>query len=172
MKKLGFLLLFIAIILSIGHADAPKNLKDTITLKTLDGKDLKLKITDRGFLFDRYKNKTVLLDFFGPMCPPCLMEIPHLVELQKKYAKSFQIVGIQVQVPMADKRLKSFIKEHKINYPVVNFHAAKHLVSFIYSNTDWGGQIPFMMMFDANGTLKQSYLGLTSTEQFEADMKK
>ncbi|OQX73642.1 MAG: hypothetical protein B6D59_05045 [Campylobacteraceae bacterium 4484_4] len=172
MKKVGFLLLFIAIVVTYINADSPVKQQDTMELKTVEGKNLHLKITDRGFTFDDFKGKTVLLDFFGPACPPCIMEIPHLVEMQKKYEKEFQIVGIQVQMPMKNEDLIDFIKEKKINYPVVNLDDAWPMINFIRSNTDWGGQIPFMMMFDQNGTLKQSYLGLTSTETFVEDMKK
>ncbi len=172
MKKLGFLLLFIAIVVAYLNADSPVKQQDTMELKTVDGKKIHIHITKQGFIFDEFKDKTVLLDFFGPGCPPCIMEIPHLVEMQKKYEKEFQILGIQVQMPMEDKDLVDFIKEKKINYPVVNLNEAWPMINFIRSNTNWGGQIPFMMMFDKNGTLKESYLGLTSTETFVQDMKK
>lgn len=31
------------------------------------------------------RGKVVVLNFWGPWCPPCLMELPHLAELERKY---------------------------------------------------------------------------------------
>jgi thiol-disulfide isomerase/thioredoxin len=42
------------------------------------------------------QNQVVLLSFWGPWCPPCRKELPHLVELQKRFAgrRDFRLVAI------------------------------------------------------------------------------
>jgi thiol-disulfide isomerase/thioredoxin len=47
------------------------------TLKTVDGKTVSL---------SDYKGKAVLLNFWATWCGPCKLEMPWLIDLQKKYA--------------------------------------------------------------------------------------
>ncbi len=172
MKKLGFITLALVFIFtSTIYAKSENKPLEEMTLTTYDGKILNIIITEDGFKFKQFPNKTVLLNFFGPMCPPCIIEIPHLSELQKEHKNDLQIVAVQVQMPIENDELGDFIKKNNINYPVVNLNDAWDIVSFVKANTNWGGQIPFMMMFDKNGRLKSSYMGLVSNEKLLGDMK-
>jgi thiol-disulfide isomerase/thioredoxin len=59
--------------------------------KGLDGNPVALK---------DYAGKVVLIDFWATWCPPCRAEVPHLVELHKKYAgKGFDILGVSLDGP-------------------------------------------------------------------------
>ena len=82
------------------------------TLPDLDGKPVSL---------SSFQGKVVIVDVWGTWCPPCRAEVPHFVELQKTYGKQgLQIVGINYEKstdPIPG--IKSFAKEHGINYPLV-----------------------------------------------------
>jgi len=170
MKKKFLIPLLLSAMLST--VNAGQELQDTMHITTVDGKKIDMKITDKGFNFEQYKGKAVLLDFFGPHCPPCLAEMPHLVELQAKHNDDLVILGVQVQMQMQPDALKAFVKEKKLNYPVVNLDYAMELVQFIQANTNWGGQIPYMLLFNKEGKLVQTYIGLTDVSKIEKDMKK
>jgi thiol-disulfide isomerase/thioredoxin len=69
-------------------SDSPKGdlPEPELTLKDLDGKDVSLA---------EYKGKVVLVNFWATWCEPCRVEIPWLIEMQKKYGdKGFVILGI------------------------------------------------------------------------------
>jgi thiol-disulfide isomerase/thioredoxin len=57
-----------------------------LTLKDLDGKDVSL---------SELKGKVVLVNFWATWCEPCRVEIPWLIEINRKYApKGLVILGI------------------------------------------------------------------------------
>jgi thiol-disulfide isomerase/thioredoxin len=94
---------------------------DDIVLKDLQGKEVK--VSD-------LKGKVVLLDFWATWCGPCKIEIPWLIEFQKKYGpQGFTIVGVDID-PESKKagyvahyletaRYEVNGQKEPINYPVV-----------------------------------------------------
>ncbi len=166
MKKIIFIILSLCSL--VIAQDTPK---DTISLKTIDGKSINLKITDSGFIFKEYKNKVVLLDIFGTECPYCIRSRETLVNLQNRYKNNLQIIAIQVQNFIKDDTLKQFAKKYNMTYPIVNLQDAQELVLFIQVNANWQGQIPYMMLFDKKGNMKKDYLGLSDEKQLEFDIK-
>src|SRR5437667_8803871 len=46
--------------------------------------------------FSDFKGKTVLLNFWTTWCPGCLIEIPYLIELQRRNADRLAVVGISL----------------------------------------------------------------------------
>jgi len=149
--------------LTIAQAKEAQEVQN-IELNTTMGQPVTITVTQNGFLFDKFKGKAVLLDFFGPYCPPCLLEIPHLIEMQKENKDKLQIIGVQVQTQMSNEDLNAFIKEKGINYPVVNLDYAWDLVSFVRANTGWKGQIPYMLIFDKKGDLKRQFIGMVQNK--------
>jgi len=79
------------------------------SVTTLDGKTIQL---------SDLKGKHVVLDFWATWCPPCVMEIPHFIQLRKETPETeLVIVGISSE----DKdTLKSFVTKKGINYPIAS----------------------------------------------------
>jgi thiol-disulfide isomerase/thioredoxin len=95
--------------------------KDTAARFTFSFPDLNGKIVSDAD--PRFQNKVVLVSITGSWCPNCRDEAPFLVNLYKKYRKQgFEIVAFafeeqeQLQNPT---RVKNFIKEFGIEYPVL-----------------------------------------------------
>jgi peroxiredoxin len=74
----------------------------------------------QGHPFDlkAQRGKIVLIDFWASWCPPCIVEIPHLDQLQKQYGgRGFQVVGVSMD-DSAD-ATKETMQKIPFNYPVV-----------------------------------------------------
>lgn len=86
----------------------------TFSGTTLAGKKLSL---------EDLKGKVVIVDYWGTWCPPCRMEIPHFVELAKRYPKDLVIVGMTWERgqtgPKVEAQVKAFAKKLGATYPMI-----------------------------------------------------
>lgn len=77
---------------------------------------------------DDFRGKTVLVDFWGTWCGPCLDTIPHLIELQEEHPDDLAVIGINYEAPGGEpasfaetkSRLDSFTQLHPLPYPCVH----------------------------------------------------
>jgi len=139
----------------------------TFHLTTSNGKAITIEVTKNGWKFPQYKDKAVMLVFFATWCPPCKAEIPHLINLQKKYKKDFQIIAVLVEQNKDNDILKDFIFSHNITYPVTNSNENFNLANAV------GGvsSIPAMFLFNKDGLVFQNYVGAVHEEILESDIK-
>jgi thiol-disulfide isomerase/thioredoxin len=134
-------------------AACPATAKDAnlnFTLKDMDGRDLRLA---------DYKGKVILLDFWATWCGPCKYEIPGFVELQEQYGKQgLQVIGVSVD-DTADK-LPPFVKQFKMNYPVL-VGLGRDDVQEAYGPI-WG--IPVNVLISRDGKICARHTGLPPAE--------
>jgi len=65
-----------------------------------------------------YKGKWVLVNFWATWCPPCLEEIPDLVEMYNA-RKEADFVVIGVAMSSSKESVISFAKQMDISYPII-----------------------------------------------------
>ncbi|HET7873654.1 MAG TPA: TlpA disulfide reductase family protein [Terriglobales bacterium] len=117
------------------------------TLKTLDGKDLKL---------SSLHGKAVMINFWATWCEPCKIETPWLVELQKKYGdKGLQILGVAVD-DAGEKAIADFAHKMQMNYPVL---LGTEKVADLYGGVEG---LPTNFILDRSGKVVGSEKGLVS----------
>jgi thiol-disulfide isomerase/thioredoxin len=63
-------------------------------------------VDGRPVCFTAMDSRLVLIDFWTTWCGPCLKAVPHLINLQKRYAQQgLQVVGIACEGGNASERL-------------------------------------------------------------------
>ncbi|MCP4050467.1 MAG: TlpA family protein disulfide reductase [bacterium] len=142
------------IVKDLGYGSIDEKFFD-LTAKTLDNKEIK---------FSDYKGKVLVIDFWASWCPPCVMEIPHFIELQKEYNDSnVQIIGISKDNSSAT--VKEFIKRTNINYPVIM--DMPELSDFFGSITS----IPTTFILDKNANIIEKAVGYRDKSFFEKEIE-
>jgi thiol-disulfide isomerase/thioredoxin len=81
-------------------------------------------LNDKNVSLSDFKGKVTIVDVWGTWCPPCRKEIPHFIDLLKKYKdKGLEIVGINYEriddKAEAKETIKTFLKENKVPYTCV-----------------------------------------------------
>jgi len=126
------------------------------SLKTLDGKTLTL---------SDLRGKAVVLNFWATWCPPCKVELPWFVDLQKQYGpQGLQVVGISEDEGGKDK-VAAFVKEMGVNYTIA---VDDNSVSEKYGDVE---DLPTTFYIDRNGKIVQFAMGLVDRDEIEQKMK-
>ncbi len=121
-------------------------------LQDLSGKEVSLA---------KSKGSVVLLDFWATWCPPCLMSIPELVDLQGKYGdRGLVVIGISVDDPsqISNGDLLNFKERLRINYWIVRADAK--VMNDYFSNAQ-NMAIPTMFIIDRQGKIVEKRVGFT-----------
>ena len=115
----------------------------------------------------QWKGKVLLLNFWATWCAPCLEEIPLLIAKQIQYgADGLQIVGIAIdRLP----GVQRFMDDLGVNYPVLLAEKLGMNIMRQYGNR---GALPFSILFNRQGQLVQTRLGIYKAEELESEIKK
>lgn len=127
-------------------------LPDAVTGETVDSKS--------------FAGKTLLITFFATWCPPCMQEVPDLIDLQKKYSsKGFSVVALSVDEGGA-KVVKKLVEKRSINYPV--------LMADRSTARNFGGVvgIPTSFLVNSQGHVVKKYPGYVPHILLENDINK
>lgn len=127
------------------------------TLKTPDGKTVSL---------SDYKGKAVLVNFWATWCGPCKLEMPWLIDLQKKYGpQGFTVLGIS-EDDGAAKDVSDFASKIGVNYPIL---LANEKVSKAYGGIDY---LPTSYYIGRDGKVVFEVGGIISQDEIASDIQK
>ena len=127
------------------------------TVKDINGKDVAL---------SAFKGNVILLDFWATWCPPCKKEIPGFIGLYNAYkSRGFVVLGVSVDDSTSD--VKKFIKEYKMNYPVLIGYEREDLQKAYAPMPGF----PTTFLIARDGSICFHRTGFTPLEQFESKIK-
>jgi thiol-disulfide isomerase/thioredoxin len=152
-KKIFLATLFLfAPIVALGQESRPTQL----TLKDIQGRYIRL---------SDYQGKVVLVNFWATWCPPCRMEIPDLIRLQREYrGRGLQVIGVTYP-PQKLAEVRRFVRREKVNYPVGLGTKATKLL-FTTSET-----LPITIVIGTDGRIRDIIEGILLPEEFEQKIK-
>ena len=169
MKKIIFATVALFLLLGCEKKDPMlKSQQENFVLTSTNGTNIDVAVKDNNFEFSGFEGKPLLITFFATWCPPCKAEMPELAHLKTEFNGSVNIMAVLAEKDKNLVEVEDFIKEYKINFPVVvsseNFRLASAL----------GGVkgLPSLFLFDSNGTLVKIYPGAVPKELLADDFKK
>ena len=131
------------------EADDQHRQKADFTLTDLQGKSWTLK---------DLRGRVVLVNFWATWCPPCRKEMPDLDVLYQKFHDQGLVV-LAISGEDAGK-VKEFIAEHKISYPILLDPGHKVNNLFVVEG------IPKSLVYDRNGKLIVQSIDMRTRGQF------
>jgi cytochrome c biogenesis protein CcmG/thiol:disulfide interchange protein DsbE len=107
---------------------------------------------DRSVTLSQYRGQVVVLNFWATWCPPCVEEMPSLVEMQRRMkAKGVTVIAVSMDVDQG--AYNQFLKEHNVNLLTVRDPNQK-------SNTLYGTfKFPETYIIDRNGVMRRKFIG-------------
>ena len=126
-------------------------------------KRLEKTIENKKFDINDYKNKSVLLNFWFPSCPPCVYELAILNEINKEL-DSTSIIGVQVLgLDTKDDGVKMF-QNKKIQYKSI-VDDGDYLVQNFEITV-----FPTTILFDHKGDEIKRWIGIIDKEKVKKEI--
>ena len=108
-----------------------------------------------------YKGKWVLLNFWATWCPPCLEEIPDLVEMHNaRKDKDFVVIGVAMS--SSSDSVIAFTRQMEISYPIV---LGNDRIAAQIGRVD---ALPTSYLYDPTGKLVSYQTGMVTRDAIES----
>lgn len=115
----------------------------------------------RPFAMADWRGRPVLLNFWATWCPPCVKELPMLSEFAARQDQhGIQVIGLAVDKAEAVNR---FLARQPVRFPVALAMQAGMGLTRALGNLQGG--LPFTVVFDAGGQVRQRKIGELGSEE-------
>ena len=123
------------------------------TLSNIEGRQVSLR--------DYRGKKVVLINFWATWCQPCLVELPHLDRLQKKYAsQGLVVLAINEDGSKTLSQVRTYINRYGYTFQTLLDRDGQ--VSRIFNST---GEQPFSLLIDRLGRIRMIHEGYSPGDE-------
>jgi peroxiredoxin len=107
--------------------------------------------SERTVSLHDFRGKTVVLNFWATWCPPCVDEMPALVQLQMMVGDNVVIVAVSTDVD--DKAYKQFVRDHHVD--ILTVRDGENKANALYGTF----KFPETYIIDKDGKIRRKFIG-------------
>ena len=121
----------------------------------------------------KQKGQVVLVNFWATWCVPCREEYPDLTRLEKAYrGKGLSVLGVSIDSARDLAAVDKFLAKMKPDFPNYRKASGGDDQVFIESvDKDWGGELPFTVVYARDGKKAKVLSGKQTYGDFETAVK-
>lgn len=108
--------------------------------------------SDRTVDLNQFHGQIIVLNFWATWCPPCVEEMPSLVEMQR-HMKTKGVTVLAVSIDVDENAYRAFLKQHGVDLLTVRDPAQK--TPALYGTHGW----PETFIIDRNGMIRRKFIG-------------
>jgi len=131
--------------------------------------DFTVQDSDRTVTLSQFRGQVVVLNFWATWCPPCVEEMPSLVEIQRRMkAKGITVVAVSMDVDQG--AYDQFLKDHNVNFLTVRDPAQQQTQLGVVAPvaSKYGTyKFPETYIIDRNGIVRRKIIGPVNWSQQE-----
>jgi len=114
--------------------------------------DFTVQDSDRKVTLSDFRGKIVVLNFWATWCPPCVEEMPSLVQLQRRF-KDKNVVLLGVSLDVDGNAYHKFLQDHAVDFLTVRDPDQKS--SSLYGTFKY----PETYIIDRGGVVRRKFIG-------------
>jgi cytochrome c biogenesis protein CcmG, thiol:disulfide interchange protein DsbE len=115
-------------------------------------RDFSVQDSDRAVSLTQFRGPVVVLNFWATWCPPCVEELPSMMNMQERMrGKGVTVLGVSIDVD--GDAYHRFLKLRNVNFLTVRDPEQK--VATMYGTSGW----PETYVIDRQGVLRRKFVG-------------
>ncbi|MGH9530671.1 MAG: peroxiredoxin family protein [Terriglobales bacterium] len=114
--------------------------------------------SDRKISLSDLRGKVVVLNFWATWCPPCVDELPSLIQMQQRM-KDHGVVVLAVSVDDDKTAYDHFLKDYNVN--LLTVRDTDHKSNNLYGTV----KFPETYIIDRNGIVRRKFIGAVDWTQ-------
>jgi cytochrome c biogenesis protein CcmG, thiol:disulfide interchange protein DsbE len=114
--------------------------------------DFAVRDSDRTITLSQLKGQVVVLNFWATWCPPCIEEMPSLVQMQQRM-RARGVTVLAVSVDADESNYRRFLRDHNVN--LLSVRDADQKSNALYGTF----KFPETYVIDRNGVVRRKFIG-------------